>query len=58
MTPPYIILVAGPNGVGKSTFAKWYLQRHPDCSVIVDPDAIAKQLPIADEAQRNIAAGG
>ncbi|MBU3680017.1 MAG: Zeta toxin family protein [Candidatus Kapabacteria bacterium] len=57
MTPPYIILVAGPNGVGKSTFAKWYLQRHPDCSVIVDPDAIARELGDAPELERNITAG-
>jgi predicted ABC-type ATPase len=57
MTPPYIILIAGPNGVGKSTFAKWYLRQRLACKMIVDPDAIAKQLNIADEAQRNIAAG-
>lgn len=57
MDTPYIIVIAGPNGVGKSTFAKWYLRQRPACKMIVDPDAIAKELNIPDEAQRSIAAG-
>jgi predicted ABC-type ATPase len=57
MDTPYIIVIAGPNGVGKSTFARWYLRQRPACKMIVDPDAIAKELNIPDEAQRNIAAG-
>ena len=57
MTQPFIILIAGPNGVGKSTFALRYLEDHPDCELIVDPDAIARGLSIPDGPQRNIAAG-
>lgn len=57
MTPPYIIVIAGPNGVGKSTFAKWYLLTYPDCEGIVDPDAIARGLDIPSESERAIRAG-
>ena len=57
MYTPYIIVITGPNGVGKSTFAKWYLRQRPACKMIVDPDAIAKESNIPEEAQRNIAAG-
>jgi predicted ABC-type ATPase len=57
MDTPYIIVIAGPNGAGKSTFAKWFLADLPDCAGIVDPDAIARDLNITDEAQRNLAAG-
>lgn len=57
MKAPYIIIIAGPNGVGKSTFANRYLQDYPDCAGIVDPDAIARQLMHLPEEQRNIAAG-
>jgi len=57
MDTPYIIVIAGPKGVGKSTFAKWFLTDLQDCAGIVDPDAIARELNITDEAQRNIAAG-
>ena len=44
MKPPYIIIVAGPNGIGKTTFAKWYLRMFADCELIVDTDAIAREL--------------
>ncbi|MFM8771509.1 MAG: AAA family ATPase [Candidatus Kapaibacterium sp.] len=57
MNSPYIIVVAGPNGVGKSTFASRYLQDFPDCAGIVDPDAIARELLHLPEVRRNIAAG-
>lgn len=57
MDKPFIIVIAGPNGVGKSTFAKWYLEQHPGCEGIVDPDAIARGLEIADVGERNVTAG-
>ena len=57
MDTPFIIVIAGPNGVGKSTFAKWYLEQHPSCVGIVDPDAIARELHIEDIGARNVAAG-
>jgi len=57
MDTPYIIIIAGPNGVGKSTFAKWYLADLPDCAGIVDPDAIARELHHLPQQQRNLAAG-
>ncbi|MBU3679728.1 MAG: Zeta toxin family protein [Candidatus Kapabacteria bacterium] len=57
MKPPYIIIVAGPNGVGKSTFAQWYLKDFPDCVGIVDADVIARDLQHLPESGRNVAAG-
>lgn len=57
MNTPYIIVIAGPNGVGKSTFAKWYLKGLPDCDLIVDPDAIARDLTDVPIAERNVRAG-
>lgn len=57
MDTPFIIVIAGPNGVGKSTFAKWYLEQHPTCVGIVDPDAIARELNIDNVGERNVAAG-
>ncbi len=57
MDTPFIIVIAGPNGVGKSTFAKWYLEQHPSCVGIVDPDAIARELNIDNVGVRNVTAG-
>jgi predicted ABC-type ATPase len=57
MDTPYIIVIAGPNGVGKSTFAQWYLADLPDCAGIVDSDAIARELLHLPEQQRSLAAG-
>lgn len=57
MKTPFIILIAGPNGIGKTSFATWYLQRYRECSGIIDPDEIARSLDIEDVAERNIAAG-
>ena len=54
---PFIIIIAGPNGAGKSTLAKWYLKDVPDCAMIVDPDAIARELVHVPESERHIAAG-
>jgi predicted ABC-type ATPase len=46
---PFIIVIAGPNGVGKSTFTEWYLKTVDDCSCYIDPDAIAREVA-SDEA--------
>ena len=56
MNTPFLIVVAGPNGVGKSTFAEWYLQLYPDCIMIVDPDAIARELHYVRDEERQIKA--
>jgi len=53
---PFIIVIGGPNGVGKSTFAAWYLAGYPECVGIVDPDAIRRDLHHIPAAQRDIAA--
>ena len=57
MKTPYIIVIAGPNGVGKSSFARWYLAQHPTCERIVDPDAIARELEDVEASVRNTVAG-
>lgn len=57
MKLPYIIVIAGPNGVGKSSFARWYLAQHPNCEQIVDPDAIARELDDVEATVRNTVAG-
>lgn len=57
MTQPFIIVIAGPNGVGKSTFASLYLQLIPDCREIIDPDAIARTLSGMTAGSRQIRAG-
>lgn len=57
MQKPFIIVIGGPNGVGKSTFARWYLEGYPECAGIIDPDAIRRDLHDVPEPQRNIAAG-
>jgi len=46
---PFIIVIAGPNGVGKSTFAEWYLKTVDDCSCYIDPDAIAREVASDEE---------
>jgi predicted ABC-type ATPase len=56
MNTPFLPVVAGPNGVGKSTFAEWYLQLYPDCIMIVDPDAIARELHYVRDEERQIKA--
>lgn len=57
MRHPYIIVIAGPNGVGKSTFARWYLEFYPECSEIVDPDAIARTIMGLPEREQQLQAG-
>lgn len=57
MEQPFIIIIAGPNGVGKSTFARYYLELIPECVEIVDPDVIARTLTGVPENERAIRAG-
>jgi len=57
MKQPFIIVIAGPNGIGKSTFAKWYLQTIPNCDGIIDADEIARTVVAATETERAARAG-
>lgn len=50
-------MIAGPNGVGKSTFARWYLELYPECSEIIDPDAIARTLAWLPGREQQLLAG-
>lgn len=57
MKQPFIIVIAGPNGVGKSTFAKSYLRTIAGCDGIIDPDEIARSLVANSEQARAMQAG-
>lgn len=47
---PNLYIVAGPNGVGKTTFARKFLPRYADCRNFVNVDLIAAGLsPFAPE---------
>jgi predicted ABC-type ATPase len=47
-----ILIVAGPNGVGKTTFARSFLQAEAECLRFINADLIASGLsPFAPEAQ-------
>ena len=50
MTPPKIIIIAGLNGAGKTTFAQEFLPQEAGCPVFVNADLIAAGLsPFAPE---------
>lgn len=50
MTPPKIIIIAGPNGSGKTTFAREFLPQEAGCPVFINADLIAAGLsPFAPE---------
>ena len=50
MTPPKIIIIAGPNGAGMTTFAREFLPQEAGCPVFVNADLIAAGLsPFAPE---------
>lgn len=57
MQTPFIIVIGGPNGVGKSTFAMEYLRLLPERIEYIDPDMVALGLNTHVEEHRNIAAG-
>jgi predicted ABC-type ATPase len=45
-----IIIIAGPNGVGKTTFARWFLPLEAQCPQFINADLIAAGLsPFAPE---------
>lgn len=48
--PPTIYLIAGPNGVGKTTFAREFLPREVKCLRFMNADEVARGLsPFAPE---------
>ncbi|MBC8125035.1 MAG: zeta toxin family protein [Candidatus Kapabacteria bacterium] len=57
MWAPFIIVIAGPNGVGKTTFAQRYLKTIPECEEFVNADEIALSLENLPHGERNLRAG-
>lgn len=57
MKPPFILIIAGPNGVGKTTFARHYLPGIPDCEDFVNADEIALSRLDTNEEHRALIAG-
>jgi predicted ABC-type ATPase len=48
---PKVYIIAGPNGVGKTTFAQEFLPYYADCKNFVNADMIAKGVsPFEPEA--------
>ena len=41
---PSIYIIAGPNGVGKTTFAREFLPNYADCRNFVNADLIAQGM--------------
>jgi predicted ABC-type ATPase len=39
-----VVIIAGPNGVGKTTFARQFLPKEADCPIFVNADLIAAAL--------------
>jgi predicted ABC-type ATPase len=54
---PDCIIIAGPNGVGKTTFAREFLPREGSCSIYVNADLIAAGLSPFDPSMADIRAG-
>lgn len=54
VTRPYLLIIAGPNGVGKSTA---YTDIQGDFDVILDADKVAASLHDQDKPTREFAAG-
>lgn len=51
---PFILVVAGPNGVGKSTFTQTLIPFLAEGLIVVDPDMIERELPSDFEGNRAI----
>ena len=52
-----IVIIAGPNGVGKTTFAREFLVKEADCPVFVNADLIAAGLSPFTPEQAAVKAG-
>jgi predicted ABC-type ATPase len=52
-----INIVAGPNGSGKTTFARSFLSRDSEISVFLNPDLIAAGISPLDHEQASFQAG-
>jgi predicted ABC-type ATPase len=52
---PTLVLLAGPNGSGKTTFINRFLRRRAEAFRFVNPDEVARGLPPGP--QRDLAAG-
>jgi predicted ABC-type ATPase len=47
---PNVYIIAGPNGTGKTTFAREFLPNYANCRVFINADLIAQGLsPFAPE---------
>ena len=46
-----LYIIAGPNGVGKTTFASTFLPKYADCKNFINADSIAQGMsPFSPEA--------
>jgi predicted ABC-type ATPase len=46
-----LYIIAGPNGVGKTTFARKFLPKYADCQNFINADLIAQGMsPFSPEA--------
>jgi len=52
-----IIIIAGPNGSGKTTFAEEFLPNEADCPIFVNADLIAAGLAPFDPDRAAMKAG-
>ena len=57
MIKPYFVVLAGPNGVGKTTFARANLPELIDSSAFLNADEIARSIQPDDVASVAIEAG-
>jgi predicted ABC-type ATPase len=56
LKPPRLIVFGGANGSGKSTLTHFYKRKLETSSVILDPDAVARDLNPADPGKASILA--